>query len=129
MAFCVCITIIIKEAQLHFYATVYGKGPCDGLGGNLKRLATRASLQSTNNAITTSIRLYEWAKSSLTETSIYYCSKESIQQERDFLRVRFASAVTVPGTKQLYVFFLTNEGLCVKKISASANSKIVKITK
>ena len=32
-------------ADWHFFATSYVKGPCDGVGGALKRLAARASLQ------------------------------------------------------------------------------------
>ena len=32
-------------AEWHFFATVHGKDPYDGLGGTLKRLAARASLQ------------------------------------------------------------------------------------
>ncbi|KAF2900919.1 hypothetical protein ILUMI_05268 [Ignelater luminosus] len=54
---------IVEEAEIHFHAISHGKGPCDGLGGNIKRLATRASLQSApSKAITTPKRLYEWAK-------------------------------------------------------------------
>ena len=30
-----------------FLATSHGKGPCDGIGGTVKRLATKASLQRT----------------------------------------------------------------------------------
>ena len=33
------------EAEWHFFATSHGKGPCDGVGGLLKRMATKASLQ------------------------------------------------------------------------------------
>ena len=33
-------------AEWHFNATAHGKGPCDGIGENLKRLAERASLQA-----------------------------------------------------------------------------------
>ena len=33
-------------AEWHFHATAHGKGPCDGIGGNLKRLAALASLTS-----------------------------------------------------------------------------------
>ena len=33
------------SAEWHFFATSHGKGPCDGLGGTIKRLATKASLQ------------------------------------------------------------------------------------
>lgn len=32
------------KAEWHFYATSHGKGPCDGVGGTIKRLAARASL-------------------------------------------------------------------------------------
>ena len=31
-------------AEWHFFATSHGKGPCDGIGGTVKRLATKASL-------------------------------------------------------------------------------------
>ena len=34
-------------AEWHFFATSHGKGPCDGIGGTVKRLATKASLQRT----------------------------------------------------------------------------------
>ena len=36
-------------AEWHFSATSHGKGACDGLGGTVKRLAARASLQRPYN--------------------------------------------------------------------------------
>ena len=30
----------------NFFATSHGKSPCDGIGGTVKRLTTKASLQS-----------------------------------------------------------------------------------
>ena len=33
------------SAEWNFFATSHGKGPCDGLSGTVKRLATKASLQ------------------------------------------------------------------------------------
>ena len=33
------------KAEWHFSATSHGKGACDGVGGTVKRLAARASLQ------------------------------------------------------------------------------------
>lgn len=48
------------EAEIHLQATAHGKGPCDSIDGNMKRLATRASLQSdSNKKITTSKLLYD----------------------------------------------------------------------
>ena len=32
-------------AEWHFFATSHGKGPCDGVGGTVKRQAAKASLQ------------------------------------------------------------------------------------
>ena len=47
-------------AEWHFHATMHGKGPCDGIGGNLKRLAARASLQASyNDPILTADALYQ----------------------------------------------------------------------
>ena len=37
------------KAEWHFSATSHGKGACDGLGGTVKRLAARASLQRPYN--------------------------------------------------------------------------------
>lgn len=51
------------DAEFHFHCTAHGKGPCDGLGGKLKSLATRASLQMpSEQAITTPRSLYDWEK-------------------------------------------------------------------
>ena len=39
------------NAEWHFFPTSHGKGACDGLGGTLKRLAAKASVQRTTNPI------------------------------------------------------------------------------
>ena len=47
------------EAEWHFFATAHGKGPCDGIGGTVKRLATKASLQRPfTDQIQSPIQLY-----------------------------------------------------------------------
>ncbi|XP_057332044.1 uncharacterized protein LOC130671921 [Microplitis mediator] len=50
------------HAEWHFFATAHGKGPCDGIGGTVKRRAARASLQlPVDRQITTPLELYTWA--------------------------------------------------------------------
>ena len=50
------------KAEWHFSATSHGKGACDGLGGTVKHLAARASLQrSYQEQIMTPLQLYNWA--------------------------------------------------------------------
>ena len=49
-------------AEWHFSATSHGKGTCDGVGGTVKRLAARASLQRPyDQQIMTPRQLFEWA--------------------------------------------------------------------
>ena len=38
------------DAKWHFFATSHSKGPCNGIGRTVKRLAARASLQRTEGA-------------------------------------------------------------------------------
>jgi hypothetical protein len=53
-------------AKWHFFATSHGKSACDGVGGTLKRLTAKASLQRPyNDQIGTPHQLYEWAQSSI----------------------------------------------------------------
>lgn len=51
------------SAEWHFFATSHGKGPCDGVGGTLKRAATIGSLQRPlENQILTANDLFEFAE-------------------------------------------------------------------
>jgi hypothetical protein len=46
------------NAEWHFFTTSHGKGPCDGVGGAIKRLAARFNLQ--HRQILTPAQLYSW---------------------------------------------------------------------
>jgi hypothetical protein len=49
-------------AAWHILAMSHGKGACDGIGGAIKRLARKASLQNPyEEKIITPRQLYEWA--------------------------------------------------------------------
>ena len=57
--------------ECHFFATSYGKNPCDGLGGTTKRLVAQASLQATvENQILTANQMFEWVIRTLEAPSI-----------------------------------------------------------
>ena len=92
-------------AEWHFHATAQGKGPCDGIGGNLKRFAARASLQApSKNLILTADALYQWAKKNLVETLVFFSPKENHVITAQELKSRFGSANTVPGTQKYHSF-------------------------
>ena len=54
------------DAEWHFSATSHGKSACDGVGGTVKRLAARASLQRPiDQQILTPCQLFEWARENI----------------------------------------------------------------
>ena len=88
-----------------FPCNAHGKGHCDGIEGNLKRLVARASLQaSSKDPILTADALYQWAKKNLVETLVFFSPKENHAITAQELKSRFASANTVPGTQKYHSF-------------------------
>lgn len=94
------------EAEWHFYATSHGKGVCDGVGGTVKRLATKASLQNpVNNQISTPLQLFEWGKENIPSVMFFYVTTNENLLEEKNLEERFAEAVAVTGTQKLSRFY------------------------
>jgi len=61
------------QVEWHFFATSHGKGLCDEVGGTVKRLATKASLQKAHfDQIQTPLQLYEWATTNITAIKCIY---------------------------------------------------------
>ena len=108
-----------------FFATSYGKGPCDGLGGTVKRLAARASLQRAyDHQIITPHQLYEWASDNIPKINFKFCTCDDYKRAEAFLQDRFQKSKTIPGTQKLHCFVpLTNTTLCTKPYSNSSVQK------
>jgi hypothetical protein len=69
-------------AEWHFLATSHGKSACDGVGGTLKRLAAKASLQRPyNDQIITPHQLYEWAQSSIHNPNFDFVTENGYKEE------------------------------------------------
>lgn len=119
------------KAEWHFFATAHGKGPCDGLAGTIKRLASRRALQiGTKSEILTSKALYDWACESFENIDFAFISDERYKLYQTKLAPRFANAVTVKGTQSIHCIIpdSNNPGSSfVKNVSASITSKTVKI--
>ena len=94
-------------AEWHFVATSHVKveGPCDGIGGTLKRLASRVSLQRpVDLQIQNLSQLYEWAKQNLTRITAIFCSADDITKHGEMIKTRLENSITVAGTKKLLHF-------------------------
>ncbi|KAL5491531.1 hypothetical protein EMCRGX_G016833 [Ephydatia muelleri] len=65
------------EAEWHFFATAHGKGPCDGLGGTVKREAVSTSLKRPlEGQIQTPQELSEWAKDAIPSVTFEFVDKK-----------------------------------------------------
>lgn len=113
-------------AEWHFFATSHGKGPCDGVGGTVKRLAARASLQRPyDNQILTPRQLYEFGCAEIPTVNFYYATSKEYERESVFLSERFHSSKTIAGTHRLHSFRpMTYEKLEVREFSASEEKRI-----
>ena len=70
-------------AVWHFWATCHGKNACDGVGGTVKRLARRASLQLS--LILNPLDLYNWAMDNITGIEFIYVTKDIIAADAERL--------------------------------------------
>jgi len=112
-------------AEWHFSATSHGKGACDGVGGTVKRLAARSSLQHPyDQQIMTPRQLFDWASANIPAVHFGYCSLVDYEVVEKNLEERFAKSRTIPGTRKLHSFIpISKDRITVKAFSSSTTSK------
>ena len=89
------------KLQCNFFTTSHGKGPCDGVGGTVKRLAAKASVQRCaenrlDELILTSTALYTFCKETIANIEFVFASKSDYEDEHKLLKDRhdLASSTT-----------------------------------
>ena len=119
------------DAEWHFFATSHGKGPCDGLGGTLKRLAAKASLQRPyNEQIMTARQLYFYAQENILGIHFLYSTMDEWSNEMEVLEDRFRNSFSVVGTQKLHAFIpVSREELEVKTVSNLDEGRLVRISR
>ena len=106
------------HAEWHFFATSHGKGPCDGVGGTVKRLAARASLQRPyDDQIQTPIQLFDWAQQNINAIHFAYADAKDIEDTEKSIKDRLDGSKSITGTQKLHAFL------------AIPNSKVEVMTK
>ena len=118
------------DAEWHFFATSHGKGPCDGIGGTVKRLAARASLQRPyDHQIMTPRQLFEWASENISNVVFSYCTTDDYSRVETLLQGRFQKSRTIPGTQKLHCFIpISKTTVSTKVYSNSDTQKEQKVT-
>ena len=95
------------DAEWNSFATSHGKSPCDGIGGTVKHLVARASLQMVSGqTITSSNEMFHYYKENISGISFTYVSAEDVEKHSVLicLEKRYESASTVPGTRSYHCF-------------------------
>ena len=93
----------------HFWATCHGKNACDGVGGTVKRLARRASLQLS--LILTPSDLYNWAVDNIPGIEFVYVTKDIIAADAERLSNRLNSALAITGTQKYHFYEPISKGV------------------
>ena len=121
------------EAEWNFFATAHGKGPCDGIGGTVKRYAARASLQrGTARPILTPLELFNWAQEAMDNILFFYVEDKEYCATQSLLEERFAKAITLKGTLKYHMIIPLIESVGyvnVKTFSESEKIKSMRVIK
>lgn len=119
------------EAEWHFFATAHEKGPCDGVGGTLKRQAARDSLQRpADKQITNSRELFEWASKAdcLSNITVKFAAKVFYDKEQKKLESRFQNSRRIQALQSLHFFVPVGDGyVSGKRHPSSKESRKFKI--
>ena len=118
------------EAEWNFFATSHGKGPCDGVGGTVKRIAAKASLQRPyDEQILTAEQLYTFASENIVNIKCHFSTNKEHEEESQLLQERHLNARTIAGTQKLHHLQpVSLTSLKVKHYSLSDHSSIEKVT-
>lgn len=125
------------EAEWHFFATSHGKGPCDAIGGTLKRMATRASLaKEREHPIKNAKELFDWAnhrkEEELTKLFFDFATTDEYESMASELNEQYNNAKTIQGTQKFHSFIPLSESKIIAKPysnCAEEDAKIFEIVK
>jgi hypothetical protein len=115
------------KAEHSFFATSHGKSICDGLGGTVKRIVRKASLQlSDENQIQTANAVYEFCKMNIEKINFQFIDKIKSDALRLELAARFSTTRTIPGTRSFHHFKpLHSNNIEIKRTTDSPNPAVI----
>ena len=108
------------DATWNFFATSHGKGPCDGIGGSVKRLARLESLRRVaGKYLNTFDKLYEFCASDINNVAFMKITAAHMEMRRPAISARWQGGSTVPGTQSFHQFHpLNHETIAFKRLSS-----------
>ena len=110
-----------------FFATSHGKSPCDGIGGTIKRLTARSSLQRVSREqILTATDMVKVCQEQVLGITTIFIPSEAVQHRRGEMKDRYQLAKTIPGTRSFHYFeAVNNYQIGAKRISSDAEFALI----
>lgn len=90
------------SAEWNFFGTSHGKNVSDGLGGTLKRLVSRASIQSTESVINSPNAMYNWAVENIKNMNFVYATNEEYTEAEELFFKLCPKLKPVPKTQSVH---------------------------
>ena len=117
-----CI-LATPEAKKGSVLTSHGKSPCDGIGGTVKRLVARASLQRPyDKQLLPAREVFTFCKEEIKVIEFIFISQADMEITRTTLELRYTNAKTVSGTRSFHHFVpLSASCIGTKRISKDQN--------
>lgn len=114
-------------AEWHFYATSHGKSACDGLGGTVKRLVAKASLQRPlHNQILTPLQMFDWATANISGMNFVFVNNKEYYDAQPKMDRRYQKTVVLDGTRSFHSFIPVSEGIVQTKIYSTDQDHHIK---
>ena len=110
------------------FATSHGKQPCDGIGGTVKHLTAKVSLQRLySDQILTPKMMFQYCVSNSQDIEFIYIAQENLNSTRLFLETRFEQIkCPIPGTRSFHEFVPLDEfRIAVKRCSEDSLQTLV----
>lgn len=107
------------HAQWNYFEAGHGKGPCDGIGGTVKRMADNAVKRKI--VIQDAHDFFAWAtqEQGSTKTKIEYIflTKEECVEGGLFIAEKWSTVKTFPGTLQVHAVIGQDKGVLIRNVS------------
>ena len=117
---CHHLTDFSIDCMWNFFATSHGKSPCDRIGGTVKRLTARGSLQCPiSSQIVSAKTMFEFCQGSIHKINFIYTSSDEIDIIiRSNLSSQFSLAWIIPSTWSYHQFVPTSTlSIKMKRVS------------
>ena len=109
------------KAEWNFFATSHGKNSCDGVGGTIKRLAARASLQRPlSDQILTPFELFQFATESILNITSFFVESGDVTRQANILEPRFSNATRFKGTRKHHKFIPQGNEISMSRVSGGS---------